>query len=936
MSILGAAIAAAAAAALKSQSGSKSGSSGSSSSSGGSSKKTSSTSTRSGGGTSGGYNANATDKYGKTTADYSREYEAAKARGDTAGMNAAHAAAEAIRNSQGYTGGDDGSQISRLPSSGSGSSKQSSSGSSGSSSSSGLPSYQGRPTGGSGFYDSPYDPNTDYQALINDAVRNGDYATAAVLEQARNQKIISQGLNYETTNLYSQYLGQARNPGVSSIYDGNGKFTVSPTGPNGSNTGAGVGVTTVEGSYLGGGSQGLSPLYQNWDIQAEMDKLAEQLAGYEKALETETDPKWIKWYQEHLVGGYRQMAEYEVHHNNKLQQLGRGNEATYQWQDWNNNAGGWKQYVSAVGNGANQMSASQIAGYERQAKTLENAFFQADSDEERELIWRDWAPIELALGRAWDPVNQRWTVTTVNPVIDYYGTGKDGSGDRSYGSWTNGAVVNEADAAVLAQELARIKQERDDAAESGIYDPGYMLEHGGKRLEGADTNLTYNGLTEGDYKALYDQYKARGDAAGMAWAHAGAEAIRAKNGYSGGEDGSQVIKLGSGQTAQTPTQQGSSLESTIMGLPGVKASGLVLSAGLAGLAGAALAGSGSQSSGMQSGISSSSGFGGSSSGGSGEYDIPSGGNTGGSTGGGTDTGYTSGQGSMLDRYNEAYDRYLEQMNSAQDASKQQVELGVQQAINNLNAQRGDIEREGQQANAAAEKLYMDSINPNGAIANQLSAMGLRDSGLTETSIIDAGNTLQNNLQENNRVVADQLAKIDLAVTNAELEGNIQIAGILAEYGQAVAQMGMNHAGQVLSFEQWATEFEETKRYNDAQLAMAQQQLAMQEAQLRAQQEQAAWERQMAQQQWEYQQQQDALDRQMQQEQWDWQKQQASLDREQQAYENRYANQQANRELLMQQMAQGVYPSHDMIVAAGWNDTDAYNTWKAIRKNLGLT
>lgn len=53
---------------------------------------------------------------------------------------------------------------------------------------------------------SNYNPSTDYQAIINNAVKNGDYATAAKAEQLRNQKITATGSNYNTTNIYSGYL----------------------------------------------------------------------------------------------------------------------------------------------------------------------------------------------------------------------------------------------------------------------------------------------------------------------------------------------------------------------------------------------------------------------------------------------------------------------------------------------------------------------------------------------------------------------------------------------------------------------------------------------------------------------------------------------------------------------------------------------------------
>lgn len=47
-----------------------------------------------------------------------------------------------------------------------------------------------------------------YTDLIDDAVRKGDYAQAARLEQERNAKIDAEGLSYEKTNRYANYLDQ--------------------------------------------------------------------------------------------------------------------------------------------------------------------------------------------------------------------------------------------------------------------------------------------------------------------------------------------------------------------------------------------------------------------------------------------------------------------------------------------------------------------------------------------------------------------------------------------------------------------------------------------------------------------------------------------------------------------------------------------------------
>lgn len=78
---------------------------------------------------------------------------------------------------------------------------------------SGSGSSGGGSKGGSSYsqYTAPnlgnsWNANTDYQAIINKAVANGDYTTAAKAEQLRNQKITSTGSNYNTTNNYLRYL----------------------------------------------------------------------------------------------------------------------------------------------------------------------------------------------------------------------------------------------------------------------------------------------------------------------------------------------------------------------------------------------------------------------------------------------------------------------------------------------------------------------------------------------------------------------------------------------------------------------------------------------------------------------------------------------------------------------------------------------------------
>lgn len=58
--------------------------------------------------------------------------------------------------------------------------------------------------------DTPYDVKTDYSALIQKAALDGDYAAAARYEKQLNAKIKGEGLDYEQSNRYAQYLPENR------------------------------------------------------------------------------------------------------------------------------------------------------------------------------------------------------------------------------------------------------------------------------------------------------------------------------------------------------------------------------------------------------------------------------------------------------------------------------------------------------------------------------------------------------------------------------------------------------------------------------------------------------------------------------------------------------------------------------------------------------
>lgn len=683
--------------------------------------------------------------------------------------------------------------------------------------------------------------NVDYQALINDAVKNNNYAQAAILEQQRNAKIDALGLGVEKTNKYGSYLGGTSLKSIADLYDEEtGTFHITAQDPNSKNTGAGKGLTEADLTWAKG-----SATY-NQDFKKYMDDMAARIAVYEAS----SDPV----LRSHLPGMYNAMANYENQRNAKLMAMGRGDLVTNNWQAYSHSTKGWEKDINDVGNGAGMLSAEQIAGYEQTAAKLQNAFEQATNDYQREEIWKDLASLNLMLGRAWDASTGQWSASTVSPVKDYYGSS---GGAYSYGAMTNGSMTGEA-AQALAGKL--LQQKKDQAANYGSdgvnwYENPESLLKGKPRIE-ANANLwpNINGWTISDLQSDYEMAKVKGDTAAMDAAHAAAEALRQQQGYSGGPDGSQHISLGGGTSDGTGNKIDQAL--SLPGLSGNLVSGIV-----GNVAGGVI----------------------------GEL-LP------GMMGGQTGQVPQMPQDAYLEEYLKAQEEYRDYMEQAAQNAQNAIQSGVDSAVAGLNNQKGTIQQAGDIANQAAQQTYMDVINPNGATAEQLAALGLRSSGLTESSVISAGNTLQSSINSNLQNVNNQLAQIDLAITQAKSQGNIAAAQALEQYYSQIASQMMNDANTILAYRQ------------------------QQQAQ------------QMQYQQWLYEMQQSAAqnawNQQFQQSQFDWNKQQ-------QDFENRNTIQQRAYDAVMQSLALGSLPTHTLIVQAGLNDSDVYNMWKNARKQLGL-
>lgn len=177
-------------------------------------------------------------------------------------------------------------------------------------------------------------------------------------------------------------------------------------------------------------------------------------------------------------------------------------------------------------------------------------------------------------------------------------------------------------------------------------------------------------------------------------------------------------------------------------------------------------------------------------------------------------------GQMMD-YNsmlqEGFNQYRDYMEQAAAQQRAELQAKVDAAVAQLNAQRGDVGRLTAENNAAAERAYMQTIAPNGSLAENLAANGLLTSGATETSQIQAGNTYQNALNANARTEAEAIAQLEQAITQAQLTGDIEAANAYADVLQQIAEKGYQNVQDILAANQWQQQFDFNQATTEAGL-----------------------------------------------------------------------------------------------------------------------
>ena len=170
-----------------------------------------------------------------------------------------------------------------------------------------------------------------------------------------------------------------------------------------------------------------------------------------------------------------------------------------------------------------------------------------------------------------------------------------------------------------------------------------------------------------------------------------------------------------------------------------------------------------------------------------------------------------------DQLTAAQEQYQNTMQQAADQQQAAIQAGVDSAVADLNAQKDSVGKLTKANNAAAERAYMQTLNPNGSLAENLAANGLLSSGITETSQIQAGNAYQGALNQNAQTQTEAIAEIERAITQAQLNGDLTAAQALSDMLTQIAQQGYQAAQDILANQQWQQQFGYNMGVTDAGL-----------------------------------------------------------------------------------------------------------------------
>ena len=161
--------------------------------------------------------------------------------------------------------------------------------------------------------------------------------------------------------------------------------------------------------------------------------------------------------------------------------------------------------------------------------------------------------------------------------------------------------------------------------------------------------------------------------------------------------------------------------------------------------------------------------------------------------------------STTDNIRNAYALGEENLKNSLSAKKSGIESATNNKLNNIASASKAASKDYARLNQQAYRTYLSAANPHGVAGEQLSRLGLADSGYAESSNMKISNAYQNEIGENERQKQEYLDELEAARRDAKYQGDMEKANAIAEYEMLVYKHGIDAAEAIANSENRAYE-----------------------------------------------------------------------------------------------------------------------------------
>ena len=152
-------------------------------------------------------------------------------------------------------------------------------------------------------------------------------------------------------------------------------------------------------------------------------------------------------------------------------------------------------------------------------------------------------------------------------------------------------------------------------------------------------------------------------------------------------------------------------------------------------------------------------------------------------------------------YDDIYQAVLDYLTQGQNYQNTAIDNAVKQQQALIEAQKQAAQQAYLENNKNAYTAYQKAVNPYGYNAEVMAAMGLAESGLSESSLVAYGNALMAALQSNSISYNEAIAALENQKIQAQYEGDMNKAQIAADLQNQIASLFLELGNAQLQYSQ---------------------------------------------------------------------------------------------------------------------------------------